>query len=128
MKAQVWLYRRTSGKMGSMKGTVVLLTTTGRRSGEVRTVPLHGLREDDHYLVAASAGGGPKNPGWYYNLKGDAPVTLQDRDRVIKVNATIPEGDDRDELWGKFVAADERFAKYTEKTERVIPVVVLRPV
>ncbi len=128
MKAQVWLYRKTNGKMGSMKDTVVLLTTTGRKSGEARTVPLVALRDGERYMVAASAGGAPNNPGWFHNVTADPSATLQDKDRVVRVNASIPEGEDRDVLWRRFEAADDRFAKYTQKTTRVIPVVVLDPV
>ncbi len=127
MKAHVWLYRRTSGRWGSMGGTVVLLTTTGRRTGEPRTVPLMAIRDGDRYLVAASAGGNANNPGWYHNVAADPAVTLEDGGRTMSMQARVAGAEERSALWQRFVDEDERYAKYAARAEREIPVVIVEP-
>ena len=125
LKGHVWLYRTSKGRLGSMKDRVVLLTTTGRKSGAARTVPLMAIRDDGCYLVAASAGGDRRNPGWYYNLVDDPAVTLQDRDQVMTATARVADGDEYTELWQRFEDMDDRFRGYQEKAARQIPVVIV---
>ena len=123
--ANVWLYRKTGGKRGSMGGKVLLLTTTGRRSGKRRTSPLMFVTVDDQPVVTATAGGSPRHPGWYHNLATHPEVEVQIGPEVTSRRARITEGDERAAMFQRFVAQDARFAKYETRAEREIPVVVL---
>jgi deazaflavin-dependent oxidoreductase (nitroreductase family) len=106
---------------------LLLLTTTGRKSGRARTVPLRRIEDGNNLLVAGSVGGAPNHPGWYYNLQAEPAVKVQVGNQTEDRTARITSGDERDRLWQMFVDADKRFASYEAKTDRVIPVVVLEP-
>lgn len=106
---------------------LLLLTTTGRKSGRQRVVPLRRIEDGDNLLVAGSVGGAPQHPGWYFNLEANPAVQVQVGNEVEDRTARIAEGEERDRLWQLFVDADKRFASYEGKTDRVIPVVVLSP-
>lgn len=130
MAIHVGLYRLTGGKMGGHMngGDVLLLTTTGRKSGKKRTTPLMYLRDGDDYLIGASAAGAPKHPGWYWNAtKGTAPVQIQVDDKVMQVAVTDVQGEERDAYYERFKQAVDSFRQYEEKTERTIPVLKLTP-
>ena len=127
MKGHVGLYRKTKGRLGSMKGSVLLLTTTGRRSGQQRTVPLMGLEHGDGYLVAASAGGDPRHPAWYLNLRDNPQVAVERGAETFGMTARTADADERPALWERFKETSGQFAKYETRTEREIPVVVLTP-
>jgi deazaflavin-dependent oxidoreductase (nitroreductase family) len=124
----VGLYRLTGGKMGgSMRGSkVLLLTTTGRKSGKQFTVPLGFTEQAGSYTIVASNGGQPTNPGWYLNLKSKPQATVQIADKTIAASAEILTGEARDQAWTQFVAAMPSYANYQKKAARTIPVVVLR--
>ena len=104
---------------------VVVLTSTGARSGKLRKTPLMRVEHDGDYAVVASKGGAPEHPVWYFNLKADAHVELQDgpdkTDRVARELA----GRERVEWWDRAVAAYPDYADYQTKTDREIPVFVL---
>lgn len=119
-------YRLMGGRFAGRN--VLLLTTTGRKTGVKRTNPLMYIADGDAYLVAASMGGAPRHPGWFHNLRSDAAVTIQVGPDVTHCRARVTEGEERDELWQRFVTTQPRFGQYQERTERVIPVVVLEPV
>ncbi len=124
------LYRVTGGKIGGHMngGDVLLLTTVGRKSGEKRTTPVMYLRDGDGYLIAASAAGAPKSPGWYWNAaKGTAPVEIQVGSQTMTVDVTDLQGADRDQSYEKFKQAMESFVGYEEKVTRTIPVLKLSP-
>lgn len=106
---------------------LLLLTTTGRRSGQTRVVPLRWIEDGDNLLVVGSVGGAPQHPGWYYNLRANPAVRVQVGSKVENRTARIAAGKERDRLWQMFVDADKRFASYAAKTNRIIPVVVLEP-
>ncbi len=124
-------YVETDGEDGYMwRGfPTIVLTTTGRKSGDLRRNALIFGRDGDDYILVASYGGRPKHPLWYLNLVADPSVTIQDRADVIRGTAeTVPEGDERDRLWAQMVALFKNYGEYQDKTERRIPVVRVRPV
>jgi deazaflavin-dependent oxidoreductase (nitroreductase family) len=104
---------------------VLLLTTTGARSGASRTVPLAYSRDGDAYVVTASKGGAPTHPGWYFNILADPNGTIEVDLQTIKVRASVAEGAERQRLWDQHVAIHTGIGEYPQKTDRIIPVVVL---
>lgn len=115
--------------VGHWGDNLLLLTTRGATSGLVRTTPLVYHRDGQRYVVAASKGGAPRHPGWYHNLvkRGEAEVEVGTE--RFKVRATpIPGGAERDRLYEAHCEVFARFRDYQQKTERVIPVVVLERV
>jgi deazaflavin-dependent oxidoreductase (nitroreductase family) len=122
-QAHVRFYRLMGGRFAGKR--VLLLTTTGRKTGKPRVSPLMRIDDGDRYVVTGSVGGAPRHPGWYYNLQANGHVQVQVGSNIENRTARIAEGEERDRLWQKFVEADKRFAAYQDKTDRVIPVVVL---
>ena len=125
----VFLYRKSSGKIwSSMLGTpVLLLTTTGRKSGKERTTPVAYHREGENYLIAASLGGSDRNPSWYHNIKHGLQATIEVAGERMSCNAEILEGAERDSAYQVFKDHAKNFAEYEQKTERIIPVIRLMP-
>ncbi len=107
---------------------VVLLTMRGAKSGKIRKVPLMRVEHNGVYAAVASLGGAPKNPVWYYNLKADPKITLQDGEVTREFVAREIEGEEYDEWWQRSVAAYPPYAEYQTKTSRKIPQFVLEPV
>jgi deazaflavin-dependent oxidoreductase (nitroreductase family) len=107
---------------------VVLLTMRGAKSGKIRKVPLMRVEHNGVYVAVASLGGAPKNPVWYYNLKADPKLTLQDGDVTREYVAREIEGEEYDEWWQRSVAAYPPYADYQTKTSRKIPQFVLEPI
>ncbi|MGY4771570.1 nitroreductase family deazaflavin-dependent oxidoreductase [Kribbella sp. CWNU-51] len=107
---------------------VVLLTMRGARSGKIRKVPLMRVEHHGVYAAVASLGGAPKRPVWYYNLKADPKLTLQDGDVTKEYVAREIEGAEYDEWWQRSVAAYPPYADYQTKTSRKIPQFLLDPV
>lgn len=122
-------YRETDGEVGYWwnGAPTLLLTTTGRRSGEQRTAPLIFGRDGDDYLVVASVGGMPNHPGWYFNLQADANATIQVKGDRIDVVARTASDDEKPRLWSIVNEVWPNYDNYQERTDRVIPVVVLTP-
>ena len=121
-------YRETGGEVGHIwkeGSTILLLTTTGRKSGEPRTTPLIYAEDGDDYVIVASKGGAPEHPGWYENLSKTPEVELQVRDDVFKARASTVEGEERERLWGKANQVWPHYEEYQQKTDREIPVVKL---
>jgi deazaflavin-dependent oxidoreductase (nitroreductase family) len=125
----VRVYRETGGERGyHWRGTtILLLTTTGRVSGELRTTPLIHRTDGERYVVVASKGGSPQHPSWYENLQADPHATIEVRDRKIAVAASDAEGEERARLWAAMAEAWPAYDDYQAKTDREIPVVVLTP-
>ena len=107
---------------------VVLLSMRGARSGKIRKVPLMRVEHHGVYAAVASLGGAPKHPVWYYNLKADPKLTLQDGDETMEYVAREIEGAEYDEWWERSVAAYPPYADYQTKTSRKIPLFLLDPV
>ena len=122
------MYRRgMARKMGQMQ--TVLLTTTGRKSGQPHTVPVGAVREGDGWVVIASNNGAKVNPGWWLNMLANPNVTLEVNDEVIKARMQlITNPVDRERIWNTAVANVKSYAKYANKTSRLIPLGWLRPV
>ena len=121
-------YRETGGEVGHIwreGSTVLLLTTTGRKSGEPRTTPLIYAQDGDRYVIVASKGGAPEDPGWYRNLSEVPDVELQVEDEVFPAHARTAEGQERERLWVKANQVWPHYDEYQERTDREIPVVVL---
>ena len=121
-------YRETGGEVGHRwkRGSkILLLTTTGRKSGEPRTTPLIYAQDGDRYVIVASKGGAPEHPGWYENLSKTPEVELQVMDDVFPARAHTAEGDEREQLWRKANEVWPHYDEYATRTKREIPVVVL---
>jgi deazaflavin-dependent oxidoreductase (nitroreductase family) len=124
-------YRETGGEVGHIwkeGSTVLLLTTTGRKSGEPRTKPLIYAADGDRYVIVASRGGAPKHPSWYLNLQKTPEVEVQVKDEVFHARARTAEGAERERLWTKVNEVWPHYAEYATRTDREIPVVVLERV
>jgi len=122
-------YRATGGEEGhDWRGaSVLLLTTTGRKSGEKRTTPLIYGRSGENYMIIASKGGADEPPAWYRNLSEDPDVELQVKDQVLKARARDAGPEEKPELWKAMTEQWPDYDDYQAKTEREIPVVVLEP-
>jgi proline iminopeptidase len=121
-------YRESGGQVGHIwreGSTILLLTTTGRTSGEARTAPLIYAEDGDRYVIVASKGGAPDHPGWYKNLAKNPEVELQVKDEVFRARARTATGEERERLWRKANAIWPHYDEYAKKTPREIPVVVL---
>ena len=129
-RVNTWAYRRNNGK--GLGGTfqnipIVLLTTTGRKTGQPRVNPLYFLRDGDRVIVAASRAGSNKNPMWYLNLKANPKVQVQIRDEVLELQARDATGEERARYWPKLVAMYPTYEDYQSWTDRMIPLVVCEP-
>ncbi len=123
----VRVYRETQGERGyHWRGTtILLLTTTGRSSGEERTTPLIHRADGDRWVIVASKGGAPDHPGWYKNLQADPNATIEVRGETIPVRASDAQGPERERLWTLMNEVWPAYDGYQKKTDRQIPVVVL---
>jgi deazaflavin-dependent oxidoreductase (nitroreductase family) len=106
---------------------LLIMTSKGARSGEPRRAILTFHRDGDDYVIAASASGSPKDPGWFHNLEATPDVTVEAKNEVFDATATIATGADRDRLWDDHVKALPWFADYPKQSGRVIPIVRLTP-
>ncbi len=124
---QVWLYRRTKGRRaGSVRGTpVLLLTTTGRRSGERRTRPIGYLPDGDRFVVCGSNGGSDRSPAWALNLRHQPGAVVEVGDRTLSVTADEVTGAEYEDLWDRYITAYPGFAGYRQKTTRHLPLFIL---
>jgi proline iminopeptidase len=121
-------YRETGGEVGhewKEGSTILLLTTTGRTTGEKHTTPLIYARDGDDYVIVASKGGAPAHPGWYRNLAKNPEVEVQVLDEVFPARARTAGGEERERLWRKANEVWPHYDEYQRKTDREIPVVVL---
>ncbi len=104
---------------------VVLITVTGARSGKQRYIPLMRVEKDGRYAMVASKGGAPAHPSWYFNVKANPAVTVQDGEKVVALTARELEGAEREQWWRLAVEAFPPYGEYQTKTARQIPVFVL---
>jgi deazaflavin-dependent oxidoreductase (nitroreductase family) len=120
-------FRANGGKVGGMwEGRpLLLLTTTGAKSGQRRTNPTMYLRDGDRLLVFASKSGAPTNPDWYYNLLAHPEVTVEVGSETYAATATVLSGEERDRLYAKQAGLYPQFGEYQAKTTRHIPVIAL---
>ncbi len=123
-------YRETGGEVGHewRPGLyTLLLTTTGRRSGEAYTTPLIYGEDGDDYVVVGSKGGAQSHPDWYRNLEADPELEIQVADQDMKARARTATGDERERLWRMMAEISSDYDAYAERTDREIPVVALTP-
>lgn len=122
-------FRANGGETsGPFKGRpLLLLTTTGAKSGEPRTTPLVYSKDGDRYVIIASMGGAPKHPSWYFNLLSNPEATIEVGTQTLQARASIADGAERDRLYAQQAAEMPAFNEYQRKTTRQIPVVILQP-
>jgi deazaflavin-dependent oxidoreductase (nitroreductase family) len=124
------LYRLTDGKLGGKMGggPILLLSVLGRRTNKLYVAPLMYIPYGTAYVVIASARGAPKHPAWALNLRTNPRAIIQIEDATINVEASEAAGPEREELWARLLDVAPFLAQHQEKTQRTIPIVVLRPV
>jgi deazaflavin-dependent oxidoreductase (nitroreductase family) len=120
-------YQETDGEVGYLWNgvTAMLVTTKGRKSGEMRTIPIIFTQVNDAQIIIASKGGAPDHPAWYLNVAADPHVSVQIKGEVFAAAARTATGDERAALWAAAVAQWPAYDIYQSRTSRVIPVVVL---
>lgn len=128
-REQAELFESTNGEQGGgLRGMkIILVTSVGAKSGKLRKTPLMRVEHDGEYAAVASLGGAPKHPVWYYNLKANPHVELQDGAVKKDYIAREVTGDEKAVWWERAVAAYPDYADYQTKTTRQIPVFVLTP-
>ncbi|MEP7357469.1 MAG: nitroreductase family deazaflavin-dependent oxidoreductase [Anaerolineales bacterium] len=122
-------FRQNGGRVGGRFAgrTLLLLHTTGAKSGEERVNPLAYTRDGDRLVVIASKGGAPTNPAWFYNLLANPDVTVEVGTERFEAQAAVPAEPERTRLYNQMAQVMPGFAEYQRNTPRQIPVVVLRP-
>ena len=128
-KVHRFLLRASGGRLGSRLGNlkVLLLETTGNKSGQTRSVGLSHLEQEGRYFVVASYAGEDRDPAWAKNLRAQPMATVTVAGRSFPVVARQLEGEERQAMFARFVEADASYAEYTQRTSRLIPVFELRP-
>ena len=127
-RVQGAIYRATGGRLVGRVGRagVLLLTTTGRRSGKFRTVPLLYVPDGEAFVIVASQGGHDTHPAWYLNLRANPAATVQIGNRVMNVTAEELTAEARDRMWAALVAVYAGYAEYRTRTSREFPIIALR--
>ncbi len=123
-------FRANDGKVGgAFEGkTLLLLHTKGAKTGKERINPAAYVRDGGRFVVIASKGGAPTNPGWYHNLVANPLVTIEVGNEKFQARAAVAEEPERTRLYNKMVEMMPGFDEYRRRTRRVIPVIVLTPV
>ncbi len=131
VRDQVELYESSGGTKGTtLRDTgipVVIVTNLGASSGQVRKTPVMRVEHDGRYAMVASKGGAPEHPQWYYNVRANPLVEVQDGPATRDMIAREVSGAERDEWWKRAVAVYPPYAEYQQKTTREIPVFILEP-
>jgi deazaflavin-dependent oxidoreductase (nitroreductase family) len=107
---------------------LLILTSTGAKTGEPRTAIVTYHKDGERYVVAASKGGSPENPAWYHNLVAHPDATIEVDNATFLIRAKEATGAERDRLWNDHVAAHPEFGEYPSKTDRTIPVLLIERV
>ena len=128
-KTLIAKFRANGGKVdGQFAGRdLLLLTTTGAKSGQKRTNPVAFTRDGDRFLIIASKGGGPTNPDWFHNLVAHPEVTIEVGNETLQARATVPAEPERTRLYNQMASILPGFAEYQRNTTRKIPLVILQP-
>jgi F420H(2)-dependent quinone reductase len=127
--AHAGVYRATGGKLGGRmrKSPILLLNTVGRKTGQQRTTPLLYVVDGEHMAIVASAGGAPKHPAWFLNLKANPETSIEVGDRKLRVRAEVASPEEKPRLWAKLTEMYPTYDDYQKRTDREIPVVILHP-
>ncbi len=122
-------FRANGGRLGGMfeGAPMLLLHSIGAKSGKERINPLMYLELDGGYAIFASKAGAPTNPDWYYNLRANSAASIELGEETVGAVAREAAGAERDEIWSRQKVVWPTFAEYEQKTDRVIPVIVLEP-
>jgi F420H(2)-dependent quinone reductase len=130
VRKQVEQFESSDGREGNtMKDLpVIVLTTKGARTGNLRKSPLMRVEHDGKYLIVASLGGAPTHPVWYHNAVANPTVEVQDGATRQDMATRELDGDEREVWWKRAVDAFPPYAEYQEKTSRVIPILICEPV
>jgi deazaflavin-dependent oxidoreductase (nitroreductase family) len=122
-------FRANEGKVGGpFEGApVLLLTSTGAKSGEQRTTPVVYQPDGERMVIFASKAGAPENPAWFHNLRANPTATVEVGSDTVEVEAVVTDGDERERLFSKQKQLMPQFVDYEQKTTRQIPVVALTP-
>ncbi len=128
-QAHVSIYRLSGGRIGGKIGpnSILLLTTTGRKSKQKRTNPLGYFKDGENFILTGSNGGQPNHPGWYFNLKADPHAVIEVGKDKINVTAEQADPEEKKRLWAKLISIAPMYDRYTGKTDRDIPMMILRP-
>ena len=128
-RLHAWVYRRSGGRvLGRMGGQpVLLLQTTGRRSGLPRTTPVQYLADSDAFVIVASNAGAARPPAWYLNLRAHPDAWIDVGGRRVDVRAQEASGQERVELWRRVTAANRYLERAARKARRDLPLMVLVP-
>lgn len=129
-RLQTWLFKTTGGRFGDkfLHGAEVgILTTTGRKTGEPRDIPLLFLQEGPRIVLVASQGGRSTHPMWYLNLRADPRITFRTKRETLQLTARDADDAERDAYWPKLDAMYPDFANYRSYTDRRIPIVICEP-
>ncbi|MEX0749260.1 MAG: nitroreductase family deazaflavin-dependent oxidoreductase [Dehalococcoidia bacterium] len=120
-------FHANQGKVGGpfAGADILILTSTGARTGQTRWNPLVYTRDGDRFVIVASKGGAPASPDWYHNLVANPSAVIEVGTDVISVEASIARGAERDRLYAGHAAKMPQFLEYAKKTNRTIPVIVL---
>jgi F420H(2)-dependent quinone reductase len=130
MHVQVLAYRATGGRIGRrLPGLppMLLLDHVGAKTGTKRTSALVYMPDGDDFVVVAAKGGHPRDPAWVHNLRANPETEIQVGTRRLRVRAGEASGEERRRLWPQAVAYNPLWGQYQERTERAVPVVILRP-
>ena len=127
-KAVIEEFRANAGKVGGhfANQTLLLLHTTGAKSGQARINPVVYIRDGDHYVIFASKAGAPTNPDWYHNLVANPIVEVEVGSEHFSARATVAAEPERTNLFNRIATASPGFAEYQRNTTRIIPVVILK--
>lgn len=124
----VFLYRLTGGKAQVAKYPTMLLTTIGRKTGKLRSIPLIYVVDGERFIIAAAYAGSAKNPTWWLNLQHNNEALVQVMRSVVRVQASLADPEERARYWQELVAMYPYFTEYQGRTQREIPIIVLTPV
>ncbi|HLY25296.1 MAG TPA: nitroreductase family deazaflavin-dependent oxidoreductase [Aggregatilineales bacterium] len=129
MAGMVGLYRRTGGSFGGKVGglSVLLLTTSGRKTGKKYTTPLGFFEDQGAFVICASNAGADQHPGWFRNLQHDPHVEIEIKKQHLTARAEVASGAERQRLWDRLTALAPNYLNYVKKTTREIPMIILHP-
>jgi deazaflavin-dependent oxidoreductase (nitroreductase family) len=128
-RAHIWVYQRTNGRLGAklLWFPAALITTTGRKTGELRTTPTLYLSDGERVVLPASFGGRAEHPGWYLNLEANPKVHIQIRGDHVDMIARDASDDERNRYWPRLTRIYPPYRNYRNATDRVIPLMVCEP-
>ena len=130
MSAHIGLYRQTNGRLGhkALKHRFLLLTTIGRKSGQIHITPLSYFKDNGRYILVASNWGRTNHPQWFLNLLENPQTAIEVGPDHIHVKMTRADGSEHDRLWQLVSRGNDHYTKYQRSISRQIPIVVLLPV